>query len=58
MKAKSNNNHEEKRLEYHTSLAILENKYQKIFEMPMTFVFTDYLCNLDLVLICILNTVE
>ena len=42
------------RLEHHYSLAILKNRRQKIFEMPMTFVFTHYLCNVDLVLICIL----
>ena len=42
------------RLEHHYSLTILKNRCQKIFEMPMTFVFTHYLCNVDLFFICIL----
>ena len=54
MKVRSKNNHEETQLEHHYSLAILKNRRQKIFEMPMTFVFTHYLCNVDLALICIL----
>ena len=48
------NNHEGTWLEHHYSLAILKNRHQKIFEMPMTFVFMHYLCNVDLVLKCIL----
>ena len=36
---------------HHYPLSILKNGCQKIFEMPMKFVFTDYLCNVDLVLI-------
>ena len=54
MKVKSKNNHEETQLEYHYSLTILKNRRRKIFEMPMRFVFTHYLCNVDLVLICII----
>ena len=54
MKVKFKNDHEETRLDNHYSLAILKNRRHKIFEMPMTFLFTHYLCNVDLVLICIL----
>ena len=54
MKVKSKNDYEETRLEHHYSLAILKNRRQKIFEMPMRFVFTHYLCSVDLVLICVL----
>ena len=54
MKVKYKNNHEETQLEHHNSLAILKNRCQKIFQIPMTFVFMHYLCNIDLVLICIL----
>ena len=54
MKVKPKSNHEETRLEHHHFLAILEIGFKKIFEMPMMFVFTHYLCNVDLVLICIL----
>ena len=43
--------HEETRLERHYSLATLTNRRRKIFEIPMTFAFTHYLCNADLVLI-------
>ena len=50
MKVKYKNNHEETWLEHHYSLAILKNRPQKIFEMPMMFVFTHYLCKVDLVL--------
>ena len=55
MKVKFKNDHEETRLDNHYSLAILKNRRHKIFEMPMTFLFTHYLCNVDLVLICILK---
>ena len=54
MKVKYKNNHEETWLEHPYSLAILKNRPPKIFEMPMKFVFTHYLCNVDLVLIYIL----
>ena len=54
MKVKYKNNHEETRLERHYSLPTLKNRPPKIFEMPMTFVFTHYLYNVDLVLIYIL----
>ena len=54
MKVKSKNNHEEMQLEHPYSLTILKNRCQKIFEMPMKFVFTPYLCNVDLLFICIL----
>ena len=54
MKVRSKNNHEETQLEHHYSLAILKNRRQKIFEMPMTFSFTHYLWNVDLVLKSIL----
>ena len=54
MKVKYKNNHEETWLEHHYSLAILKNRPQKIFEMPMMFVFTHYLCKVDLVLKCTL----
>ena len=54
MKIKYKNNHEETRLKHHYFPTILKNGHQKIFEMSVTFVFTLYLYNIDLVLIRIL----
>ena len=54
MQVKSKNNHEEMQLEHPYFLTILKNRCKKIFEMPMKFIFTPYLCNVDLLFICIL----
>ena len=54
MKVKFKNIHEEIWLDHHYSLAILKNRRYKIFEMLMKFLFTHYLWNVDLDLICIL----